>query len=211
MTKEDAVTLGSTHNGFEAFRTLPWVQLRLIVVIPFLIMVAMLNFAPLLPQVREELGLSNTWVAFLTSATLLTHTFLQLLGGHITDSLGAKRSVTVGIGIAGVAVVASGLAPNLPLLLLSRLLLGVGTAMAFIAGLAFTNGLVSAEKRIPAQSIYGAAASAGVLTMLLFSERVADFGGWRVAFVAEGAAILVFGLLVASKQFVMGYAALLSG
>ena len=179
--------------------SLPWGQLRLIASVSLLIMVGMLNFAPLLPVIRAELGLSNTWAAMLGSATILTHTLLQLPGGQVVDSLGPRRSVLLSLGIVGASVAASGVAPSFPLLLLARLALGVGTAIGFVAGLAFTNSLVSAERRVMAQSVFGAGASLGILVVLLLSERASVLGGWRAAFIVEGVSILLLGWLIARK------------
>lgn len=183
--------------GASAFATLPWGQLRLISSIAFLSVAAMMNIAPLLPLVKSDLNLTDTWSALLTSATILTHTLLQLPGGQVTDSLGARRTVQLGVTIMGLAVIATALAPNVPLLLLSRMLIGVGTSLSFVAGLTFTNQVVPADRRVLGQSVFGATASLGILTVLLFSEQVAAVGGWRGTFMVEGIAILIFGWYVA--------------
>ena len=158
-----------------------------------------MNFAPLLPEVRAELGLSNTWAGMLTSATILTHTVLQLPSGHVNDSLGPRRSVAFGLTLQALAVVGAGLAPSFEVLLLCRLLAGVGTAVAFVAGLAYANRLVASEQRVLSQSVYGAATSLGVLVILLFSERLSLWGGWRATMVAEGLLVLLAGWLIASR------------
>lgn len=169
---------------------LPWGQLLLVFTAPLAVMIALLNFAPLLPIVKEEFGLTNTMAGLLASATLLSHTLLQLPGGQITDRIGAKRATGLGLILAGVSVVASGLAPDFSLLLFSRFCSGAGTALTFIAGLACVNALVPLKRRVVAQGLYGAAANAGVVLVLLLSERIAVWGGWRGTFVAEGVVIL---------------------
>ena len=87
-------------------------------------------------------------------------------------------------------MVASGFAPTFSLLLLSRFCSGAGTALTFIAGLACVNAMVPIKRRVIAQGLYGAAANAGVVFVLLFSERIAVWGGWRGVFVVEGVVIL---------------------
>lgn len=148
---------------------------------------------------REDYVISNTWAAALTSGTLLTHTLMQMPAGQVVDSLGARRAVILGISIIGLATLAAGIAPDLAPLLASRLAVGVGTSISFVAGLTVTNRLVPAERRILAQSVYGMGASFGTMFILLFSERLALFGGWRGALLIEGTALLLAGCLVSTR------------
>jgi MFS transporter, ACS family, D-galactonate transporter len=185
--------------NISAFSTLPWGQLRLISSVAFLSVAAMMNLAPLLPLIKMDLVLSDTWLALLTSATILTHTLLQMLGGQMTDSLGVRRTVWLGVTFMGVGVLASGFAPSLILLFFCRLAIGVGTALSFVAGLTFTHRVVPAKRRVLGQSVFGAAASLGILVILLTSERLASLGGWRTTLVLEGLFILAFGWYVASR------------
>ncbi|MCL4466246.1 MAG: MFS transporter [Chloroflexi bacterium] len=180
-----------------AYAELPWGQLSLSSAAAFLVTAAMLNFAPLVPAVRAEFGISNVWAGLLTSATVLTHTVLQLPAGQVSDSLGSRRTIALGVAIIGLSVLASGFAGGVETLLLWRMLLGVGTAIAFVGGLTYASTLVAPQRRVLAQSVYGAAANLGTLAMLLISERLAAFGGWREALVIEGAATLAIGLLIA--------------
>ena len=168
----------------------PWGQLILVSAIPMSAMGAILNFAPLLPLVREEFGITNAWAGMLASSAILAHTLMQLPGGQVADGLGAKRAIGLGLSLIALSVLASGLAPNLPLLLLCRFALGAGTAISFIAGLSFINTVISPGRRVVAQGMFGAAGNLGVLLVLLLSERVAAVGGWRGAFVLEGVLIL---------------------
>ncbi|MHB0871353.1 MAG: MFS transporter [Chloroflexota bacterium] len=175
-------------------------QLLLVLATPLAVMVAMLNFAPLLPLMREEFGLSNAWAGALASATILSHTLLQLPSGYLADRIGGKRTVESGLVLVGLAVIASGLAPSFGILLLSRFVLGAGTATVFIAGLSCINGLVAAEKRVVAQGYFGAASNMGVLLVLLLSQLASGWGGWRGTFLIEGVAILLLAWLFSARM-----------
>ncbi|MHB1131925.1 MAG: MFS transporter [Chloroflexota bacterium] len=177
--------------GLSALVDLPWPQLSRSGLVAFLVTAAMLSFAPLVPEVRSELGINNTWAGVLTAATVLTHTIMQLPSGQITDSLGARRSIAVGLSVVGIAVIGSGLAPSFETLLGFRLLLGMGTSISFVAALTYTSWLVAPEKRVLAQSAFGAASHLGVLVMLVATERLTSLGGWRGALVVEGLAIIL--------------------
>ncbi len=180
--------------------SLPWGQLLLVLTTPLAVMVALLNFAPLLPLMREEFALTNAWAGALASATVLTHTLLQLPSGYLADRIGGKRAVELGLVLASLAIIASGLAPSFAILLLSRLFLGVGTATIFIAALSCVNGLVPPERRAFAQGLFGAAANIGVLLVLLLSQLAASWGGWRGTFLIEGALILGIAWLFSTRM-----------
>ena len=53
-----------------------------------------------------------------------------------------------------------------------------------------------ANNRVLGQSVFGAAASLGILVVMLLSERLASVGGWRGAFIIEGIFILGYGWYV---------------
>ncbi len=159
-----------------------------------LAMGAVLNFAPILPLLQQEFGLTDTWSGALISATILTHTLLMIPGGQIADAIGAKRAMVLGQLIIGASLASAGLSSALGMLLLFRLTLGVGTALSLVSGLAFVNSVVSIDKRPVAQGVYGGGANTGILLALLFSRQLANFGGWRGAFLIES----LFALAIAS-------------
>ncbi len=166
-------------------------QLALVFLIPVCAQSALLNFAPLLPRVQAEYSLTNMWGGLLASAAIVAHTLLQLPGGQIVDSLGAKRSIALGLAVIAGSVLGCAAAPSLPLLFACRFITGLGTATAFVGGLAFVNAAIGVESRGVVQGVYGASAMLGTLLVLLFSERLASFGGWRGTFALEGCSILL--------------------
>ena len=178
---------------------MPWGQLALGFAIPAGLMVSILNFAPLLPLIREEFALSNVWSGALASATILSHTILQLPGGYVADRIGVKRALNLGMGLAVLGTIASALVPSIGLLLACRFLVGVGTAISFISALAFVNGVAPPKRKSVVQGMFGAAANAGVLLVMLLSGRLVAWGGWRGTFLAEGLALFAIAAVVAVR------------
>jgi nitrate/nitrite transporter NarK len=133
----------------------------------------------------------------LASATLLTHTALQLPGGLAADRLGLKRALGLGMGLAALGIAASSIASNTAFLLTCRLFVGIGTAISFISALAFVNGVAPARRRQVVQGLYGAASNLGVLLVMVLSGPLALLAGWRGGFLVEGALLfLVVAMLV---------------
>ena len=145
------ITSESVSGEIQAERDLseamPWEQLALGFAVPAGVMVAILNFAPLLPLIREEFALSNVWSGALGSATILSHTILQLPGAYVADRIGVKRGLNLGLGLVVLGMLASALAPSIGFLLASRFVVGVGTAVSFISALSFVNGVAPPKRR----------------------------------------------------------------
>jgi nitrate/nitrite transporter NarK len=178
--------------------TMPWGQLLLAITIPMTSMVGILNFAPLLPLIRDAFALTNVWSGAVASATILSHTMLQIPGGYVADRIGVKRSIEVGVGLVALGVLASSAAPSIGLLLLCRFVVGVGTAISFISGLSFVNSVTPPSKRLMAQGLFGATSNVGVLLVMLLSGRLVAWGGWRGTFLTEGLFLLAITFIIAA-------------
>src|SRR5438046_7032605 len=62
-----------------------------------------------LPSIREDLGFSETSLAWVVNAYLLTYGGFLLLGGRLGDLFGHRRLFLVGIALFTVASLACGL------------------------------------------------------------------------------------------------------
>jgi len=183
------------NEDFEGRVTTQWGQLLLVLTVPFVVLLTWTNFAPVLPAIRDEFGLSNTWLGMLASCPVLVQVVLQLPAGGLIDAWGGKRVVSLGTLVMGIGVVGSGLAPSFSALLMARVVLGAGMAAGFVAGLAFARDFVPRERGVTVQRYYGAAASLGMVVAMLTSERLAQWGTWRGMFLVEGAAVVLIGCL----------------
>lgn len=87
--------------------------------------------------VREDLvntfGITGTTFANIGSTYFYAYMFMQIPSGILADSLGARKTVTLGTLLAGIGSVMFGLAPNLFMLFAGRLLVGIGVSVVFIA------------------------------------------------------------------------------
>jgi nitrate/nitrite transporter NarK len=172
-----------------------WMPLMLVIFIVSMALLAQMNFAPVLPIIQKEFAITSVWAGVIATATLLSHTMLQIPGGQLANMLGGKRGLTIGTVIVGASVFAAGLAPNFVVLLLCRFVLGFGTALSFVTGLSVANTLGPRSKAAQVQGAFGASASIGILIALLTSERLASMLTWRGMFLVEGAFMLAVGLI----------------
>ncbi len=87
--------------------------------------------------VRQDLvdtfNISSTTFANIGSTYFYAYMVMQIPSGILADSLGARKTVTMGTFMAAIGSIIFGLAPNLPLLFFGRLLVGIGVSVVFIA------------------------------------------------------------------------------
>jgi MFS family permease len=144
------------------------------------------------PMVQDELGLSPRQLGLLYSAFFWSYALLQIPVGWLAERFGAQRVLALGLALWASATMLVGFAHSFTVLLLLRLLLGVGESAGFpcvskllatvvpVAGLGSANGIVGfAYNFAPAVGAY-----CGGLLMVQF--------GWRAAFWVFGALSLLW-------------------
>src|SRR5438128_6880440 len=82
-----------------------------------------------LPSIREDLGFSETSLAWIVNAYLLTFGGFLLLGGRLGDLFGHRRLFVGGIGLFTAASLACGLSTSQGMLVAARAVQGVGGAV----------------------------------------------------------------------------------
>lgn len=89
------------------------------------------NLATAAPLIQDELHLSSTQLGFLLSAFFWTYVTAMTPAGWLAERYGARRVLAWGVAIWSVATLLTGLANGLIMLLILRLLLGLGESTAF--------------------------------------------------------------------------------
>jgi MFS family permease len=89
------------------------------------------NLATAAPLIQDELHLSATQLGFLLSAFFWTYVTAMVPAGWLAERYGARRVLAGGVVIWSIATLLTGLANGLIMLLLLRLLLGLGESTAF--------------------------------------------------------------------------------
>ena len=82
-----------------------------------------------LPSIRTDLGFSETSLAWVVNAYLLTFGGFLLLGGRLGDLFGHRRLFVSGIGLFTAASLACGLSTSQGMLVAARAVQGVGGAV----------------------------------------------------------------------------------
>jgi DHA1 family bicyclomycin/chloramphenicol resistance-like MFS transporter len=100
-------------------------------------------YLPALPGIGDELGVSSSVAQLTLTGTLAGLALGQLIVGPLSDSLGRRRPLMVGIVLHMLASVLCVFAPNIVVLGLARGLQGMGAAAAAVVAMAVVGDLYS--------------------------------------------------------------------
>ena len=92
-----------------------------------------------IPAIVTDLDISSTQVQWVQEAYTLVFASLLLLFGSLADRIGRRRLLLIGVVLFAGSSVAAALAPTGDLLILSRLVQGVGGAMMLPRTLSLLN------------------------------------------------------------------------
>jgi len=153
-----------------------------------------------LPSIQTSLHISFSNLVWVINGYTLAFGGLLLLGGRTGDVFGRRRMFMVGIGIFAFASFLCGLAQNEAMLIASRVLQGVGGAIAAPTALALiASTFAEGKDRNRAMGVYAAMSGAGGAIGVLAGGILTDLLGWRWVFfvnVPVGLAVIVGAPLV---------------
>src|SRR5881409_1189673 len=101
--------------------------------------VSIVNVA--LPSIADDLGFSETSLAWVVNAYLLTFGGFLLLGGRLGDLFGQRRLFLLGIALFTLASLACGLSTTQGFLVAARAVQGLGGAVVSAVSLSLMMGL----------------------------------------------------------------------
>src|SRR5215212_7844666 len=160
-----------------------------------------------LPSIREDLGFTETSLAWVVNAYLITYGGFLLLGGRLGDIFGHRRLFLAGISLFTLASLACGLATPQRFLVGARAVQGVGGAVASAVSLSLMMTLFTeAGDRAKAMGIFGFVAAGGGSIGVLLGGILTDSLSWHWIFLVNvpvGALVvaLTFKLVPAAEGF----------
>src|SRR5207245_1786574 len=129
--------------------------------------------------------------SYVYNAYLLTLSALLILAGALTDYYGRKRMFLYGLVGFGVTSVLCGLAPNIELLVLFRVLQGIAGAVLVPGSLALLTANFEGEAQGRAFGLWAGASGATTILGPFIGGLLVDTISWRAAFLINVPLILI--------------------
>jgi ACS family D-galactonate transporter-like MFS transporter len=149
-----------------------------------------------MPLIGKEFDLDPAMQGLVLSSFFWTYAFMQVPGGMLADRYKPRLVIALSTVGWGFFQTTAAIATNWPMLLLTRLGLGVTEAPIFPAG-----GKLNAMWMTPTERARGATLLTGgaplgtALGAIVIAGLIAALGSWRLAFIVAGVATMACGLL----------------
>lgn len=175
-----------------------WLGLVVISIAVALIIVDSTIVNVAIPSIVDDLGISSTQVQWVQESYTLVFAALLIVFGTLADRFGRRRMLLIGVVVFGGASVFAALAPTGDLLILSRVIQGVGGAMILPTTLSIINATFRGRDRAIAFAVWGSTIGGMVAVGPLLGGWLTTDFSWRWAFginVPLGI-LIVIGLLI---------------
>ena len=139
-----------------------------------------------LPSISEDLGFSETSLAWVVNAYLLTFGGFLLLGGRLGDLYGHRRMFLIGITGFTLASIACGLATTQGMLVGARAVQGLGGAVVSAVALSLIMNLFTEPaERAKAMGVFGFVVAGGGSIGVLLGGILTDVLNWHWIFLVN--------------------------
>jgi EmrB/QacA subfamily drug resistance transporter len=139
-----------------------------------------------LPSIRTDLGFSETSLAWVVNAYVLTYGGFLLLGGRLGDLFGHRRLFIAGISLFTLCSLVCGLSTSQSMLVAARAVQGIGGAVASAVGLSLVMTLFTEPaERAKAMGIAGFVAAGGGSIGVLLGGVLTGSLNWHWIFLVN--------------------------
>ena len=148
--------------------------------VPFVMVLSNSMLIPVLPAMQDALNLTLFKVGIIITAFSIPAGLVIPVGGYLSDRFGRKRVITPALIIFGLGGLIAGLAPFLlgrrlqyPVILLGRVLQGLGAGGTYQVAMALTGDIFQSKERSRALGLLEAANGLGKIASPIIGSAVA--------------------------------------
>lgn len=174
----------------------PWMLIGLLWLVAFLNAADRSILIAVMPQLREEFGLTPTQLALISSAFFWIYAVCAFLFGRLGDGTRRSRVIIYGLAFWSVATGMASLATGFAMLIALRGFVAVGEASYYPAGTAMISDWHRPAMRSRALSIHQTGVFAGAGFGAFLAGMIADRFGWRMPFVIFGVVGLIYCIIL---------------
>ncbi|WP_298039771.1 DHA2 family efflux MFS transporter permease subunit [uncultured Microbacterium sp.] len=169
-----------------------WLSLVFISVAVSLIIVDSTIVNVAVPSIVEELDVSSTQVQWIQESYTLVFASLLLFFGTLADRVGRRRLLLVGVVLFALSSVFAAIASTTGILILARLVQGIGGAMILPTTLSIINATFQGRERSIAFAVWGSTIGGMAAVGPLLGGWLTTAFSWRGAFGIN----IPFGILI---------------
>ncbi|MGW1682769.1 MFS transporter [Saccharopolyspora sp. NPDC002376] len=158
----------------------------------------------MLPSIGAEFGASEAELAWVVTGFLLVFAVGIPFYGRTSDRVGLRQLFTFALLAYATGSLICALAPDLLVLVLGRIVMGIGAAAIPVLSMVAITRLIPADRRGMGIGVLSAAAGVGAAAGPALGGGIGQFLGWRALFWVMVVAVLV--LLPAARRVLPGEA-----
>ena len=165
---------------------LRWIILALLFLATLISYIDRHTLSVVAPEIRDDLGLSNTGYSYILASFLLAYTIMQPLTGRLIDRIGIRHGFSLIMVWWSAAACLHALGNGIATFSILRFLLGAGQAGSWAASVKAVATWFPKDQRGMANSIWGAGSSAGLVLTVPLVASLTVWWGWNWAFLITG-------------------------
>jgi MFS family permease len=160
-----------------------WVALTILSSLALITMYGETMLIPALPFLIDDFDISYNTSSWILTAYLIAGAVMTPIIGKLSDIYGKKKILLIVILIYSLGTMLGGLSNNILMLIVSRVIQGIGLAM-FPVAFAIIRDKFSEEKLSIAQGIFTAVFSAGAVIGLGLGATIVEYFSWHMTFLS---------------------------
>jgi EmrB/QacA subfamily drug resistance transporter len=161
-----------------------WTALAVIALAQFMVIMDTSIIGVALPKIQADVGFTPESLSWVFNAYVVAFGGLLLLGGRLSDLLGAKRIFSAGWAVLAVGSLAAGLADSTGVEIAARAAQGAGAALIAPSALSLLIMLFGSNPKelMKAFAVYGAASPAGGTAGVFLGGVITEWLTWPWVF-----------------------------
>ena len=177
------------------FNTTRWLNWGILAFIYLIVFFHRMSVGAIHNQLEEEFALNSAALAAFGSIYFYVYMVMQIPAGILADTLGARKTITLGAIVAGAGSVLFGLAPSLPFAYAGRFLVGLGVSVVFIPILTINSRWFRPKEFATVTGLTAFVGNMGSILAQTPLVLLAALFSWRATFIGIGVLGALAGLL----------------
>lgn len=171
----------NTSNNKNAISTSAWITLAILGSSILITMYGETMLLPAIPDIITEFNISYNTASWILTAYLIAGAVMTPIAGKLSDIYGRKKIVLIIMIIYIIGISLGGLSSNITILIISRVIQGIGISMFPIA-FGIVRDQFPPEKLAIGVGTFSAMFAAGSVVGLAIGGSIIQYFGWRSTF-----------------------------